>query len=251
MSTRAPALRIEIVRTAALSPTQWDELWQLTDTFYDTDRDYAQARLQQHQRTVMVRSRAGGELLGTASINVHHVEFQGRVVTAIHTSHVLLQPEVRGRNLVQKIGLRMFLAERLRHPLRPIWWFFDTFSYKSYLLLPRNFRAYWPRFDRATPPSERALMHQLAAGIYGPDWRPSQGIVASSGRKRLRAGVAPLEPGPADSPDLAFISRANPGHANGDMLVCLCPLSASNWLSVGLRAARRLLRPAKARPATA
>jgi hypothetical protein len=247
VSSRAPALVVEIVRTATLSPTQADELWQLTETFYDTDRDYALARLHEHHQTALVRSRAGGGLLGTASINVHHTEFQGRVVTAIHMSHVLLQPEVRGRNLIQKIGFRMFLAERLRHPLRPIWWFFDTFSYKSYLLLPRNFRAYWPRLDRLTPPSEHALMHQLAARIYGPDWRPAQGIVASSGRKRLRAGVAPLEPGPIDSPDLAFFSRADPGHADGDMLVCLCPLSALNWLSAGLLAARRLLCRAKAR----
>ena len=244
---REPEPRIGIVRTAELTPADWDELWQLTDTFYDTDRGYAQARLKEHQRTVLVRPGADVRLEGTASINVHHVVFQDRIVTAIYTTHVLLRPEVRGRNLIQKIGFRTYLGERLRHPWRPIWWFFDTFSYKSYLLLPRNFHDYWPRFDQPTPPREQALMHQLAARVHGPDWRPAQGIVVRSGRKRLRAETAPLEPGPHDSPDLAFFARANPGHAQGDMLVCLCPLSASNWAHAAGRALVRALRRAPGR----
>ena len=239
-------LHIEILRTATLTAAQWDELWQLTDTFYDTNRGYAQAQLKQHQQTALVRAGADGELVGTASISVHHCVFQGEIVTAIYTSHVLLRPEVRGRNLIQKIGFRTFLAERLRHPLRPVYWFFDTFSYKSYLLLPRNFREFWPRHDQVTPPREQALMHQLAAQVHGPDWRPATGIVVRSGRKRLRAGTAPLEPGDHASPDLAFFARANPGHADGDMLVCLCPLTLANWISAGMRAAWRALRRAPA-----
>ncbi len=245
----AAALRIQIVRTATLSSADWDELWQLTDLFYETDRGHTHDSISRHQWIALVRAGGGGEILGTASISVHHVPFEGRTVSAIWTSHVLLRPEVRGRNLIQKMGLRMFLAERLRHPLRPIYWFFDTFSYKSYLLLPRNFREYWPRPDRPTPARDLALMDRLATRIYGADWRPSQGIVGRSGLKRLRATTAPLDAGRANSPDLEFFARANPGHAEGDMLVCLCPLTLPNWLRAARRAVARAFRrrPARAR----
>jgi hypothetical protein len=40
-------------------------------------------------------------------------------------------------------------------------------------------------------------------------------------------------------PALAFFARMNPGHAEGDMLVCLCPLDLANWLSVAARAMQR------------
>jgi hypothetical protein len=156
----------------------------------------------------------------------------------IYTSHVLLREEYRGHNLIQRAGLLTFLRTRLRFPFRPVYWFFDTFSYKSYLLLPRNFREYWPRFDRQTPERERALMNQLATQFYGEAWRPAQGIVARSGRKRLRPETAPIDEKLA-TPEVDFFVRANPGHAEGDMLVCLCPLKATNWLSVGVRALRR------------
>jgi hypothetical protein len=66
--------------------------------------------------------------------------------------------------------------------------------------------------------------------------------VARSGQKRLRRETAPLDPGLADAPEIEFFARSNPGHAEGDMLVCLCPLTAANWLNLGLRALKRSLR---------
>ena len=145
---------------------------------------------------------------------------------------------------MQRLGLRTYLATRLRHPLRPIYWFFDTFSYKSYLLLPRNFVQFWPRHDQPTPEPRAALFDFLASAAYGPAWRPARGIVVRSGRKRLRETAAPLVAGGDFGEDVAFFARANPGHAEGDMLVCLCPLTLRNWLSVGTKALLRRRRRA-------
>jgi len=233
----APRLSITVVPTSSLTSADWDDLWQLADAFFETDRGWTQDGARRHALTAMVRS-ADGRLVGSASISSHHVMFGGRMITAIYTSQVLLRPEARGRNLLQRIGFRCFLAERLRHPFRRIYWFFDTFGWKSYLLLPRNFRHWWPRHDRPTPPRVQALIDRLATRIYGADWRPAQGIVVRSGRKRLRPGTAPLEHA-RPSPDIDFFVRANPGHAEGDMLVCLCPLSMANWLHAAGRAIAR------------
>jgi hypothetical protein len=187
-----------------------------------------------------------GALLGMASLDAHAASFRGRPIAVISTAHVLIRENWRGRNLVQRLGFRCFLATRLRYPLRPIYWFFDTFSYKSYLLLPRNFVEYWPRHDRPTPEPCAALIDQLAAAAYGPAWRPERGIVVRSGQKRLRASAAPVPEAGAGGDDLEFFARANPGHAEGDMLACLCPLSLRNWLSL---AAKALARRRRRRPA--
>ena len=230
---------IDVCATHSVEPGTWDEIWQLTRLFYDTERDYAEASLKMRPQIVLVRSRADRTLVGLISLEVLPFVCQGRSLAAIYTSHVLLREEYRGLNLIQRIGFGQFLKTRGRYPLRPIFWFFDTFSYKSYLLLPRNFLTYWPRFDSPTPSWEHTLIDALANRIYGASWIPSQGIVARSGRKRLKADAAPLEPHLAAVQDLEFFARANPGHAEGDMLVCLCPLSALNWLTAALRAVRR------------
>jgi hypothetical protein len=224
-------------RTTDLTPGDWDDIWTLTDEFYDVERAYAEAELRKRERIALFRM--NGALLGMASITIYDEEFRGRRVTVINTSHVLIRENWRGRNLIQKLGFRTFLGARLRHPFRPIYWFFDTFSYKSYLLLPRNFRRFWPRHDEPTPEPRAALIDQLATRVYGPAWRPARGIAVRSGRKRLRATTAPLALTADSSPNLRFFAAANPGHAEGDMLICLCPLTLGNWLSVARRALAR------------
>jgi hypothetical protein len=226
--------------TAALLPVQWEEIWQLTSEFYDVERDYAEAELRRRHSIAMFRM--NGALLGMAAIDTYPAKFRGRRIAVISTAHVLIRENWRGRNLVQKLGLRSFLKARLRYPLRPIYWFFDTFSYKSYLLLPRNFRTYWPRYDQVTPEPRAALIDQLATQTYGPAWRPARGLAVRSGQKRLRESAAPLSLGPGAAPELEFFARVNPGHAEGDMLVCLCPLTASNWFSLARKAFERLRR---------
>jgi hypothetical protein len=230
---------VEVIPTLTTTPAVWDEIWRLTQAYYDAERGYVEEKLREHQRVVLFRSRGEGALVGMASVDIYPAEFQGRRLAVIYTSHVLLQERYRGQNLIQRLGFRTFLEARIRFPFRPLYWFFDTFSYKSYLLLSRNFRQFWPRFDRETPEWERALMDRLSARTYGPAWRPAQGIVSRSGHKRLRPETAPLQPALAERPDVDFFARTNPGHAEGDMLVCLCPLTLVNWLSVAIRALKR------------
>jgi hypothetical protein len=226
----------QVLRTSALGPRDWEDIWTLTAEFFDVERDYAEAELRRRERIALFRM--NGALLGMASITIYTEKFRGRRIAVINTSHVLIRENWRGRNLIQKLGFRTFLATRLRYPLQPIYWFFDTFSYKSYLLLPRNFRRFWPRHGEPTPEPRAALMDQLATHLYGPAWRPSRGVAVRSGRKRLRAAAAPLTMTDS-SPDIQFFATANPGHAEGDMLVCLCPLTLGNWLSVARHALAR------------
>jgi hypothetical protein len=235
----AHAVTIDVVPTAALPAPAWDEVWRLTQAYYDTERGYVEKSLRERQRLVLLRSRSDRALVGMASVDLYPVDFRGRRLAVIYTSHVLLDQHYRGRNLIQQVGFRMFLESRLRYPLRAPYWFFDTFSYKSYLLLPRNFRDFWPRFDRPTPEWEDSLINQLATRTYGAAWRPAQGIVVRSGHKRLRPETAPLQEELDRDPGIRFFARLNPGHAEGDMLVCLCPLSAANWLTLASRALGR------------
>jgi hypothetical protein len=242
---RSNGVAIELVPTAAIAPPTWDEIWDLSRIFYDTERGWVEGNLKGHQRIILFRSRSEGELIGMASVDINPATFRGQRLVSLFTSHVLIREQYRGHNLIQRIGFQIFLATRFRYPLHRIYWFFDTFSYKSYLLLSRNFREYWPRFDRPTPEWEQALMNQLAEQAYGPAWRSAQGIAARSGHTRLRPETAPLEETLARDPDIAFYVRANPGHAEGDMLVCLCPMTAANWFNAAVRALKRTALRAK------
>jgi hypothetical protein len=240
MSNALQGVTIDVLPTIAVTRQTWDEIWTLTQAFYDTDRAYSEQKLKMRQRTVLFRTKTDRALIGMASVDIYPALFRGRQLVAIHTSHVLLHEQYRGRNLLQRVGFKTFLETRLRYPLRSIYWFFDTFSYKSYLLLPRNFSEFWPRYEHPTPPWELALMDHLATERYRSAWRAERGIVMRSGQSVLQSDAAPLDGRSIETPELEFFARANPGHAEGDMLVCLCPLNAKNWLTAGVRALNRV-----------
>jgi hypothetical protein len=240
MNLRSPSIVTRVTKTTQLTPRDWDEIWLLTSEFYDVERDYAERELRRRQDIATFHM--GDALIGMAVIDTCLTTFRGRNIVVLHTSHLLLREPWRGRNLVQKLGARTFLAARLRYPLRPIYWFYDALSYKSYLLLPRNFRTFWPRFDSPTPEPQAALINHLATQAFGPAWRPARGVVVRSGLRRLRPTTAPLILDSDSEPALSFFARANPGHASGDTLVCLCPLTASNWLSLARKAFHRFQR---------
>jgi hypothetical protein len=231
----------DVFETSALQPSVWNEIWTLTAAFFDTNRAYAESKLREHQLIALFRTKEGA-LIGMASMDVYPVQFGGRKLAIIYTVHVLLYEEYRGHNLIQRLGLRVYLKTRLRFPLRSIYWFFDTYSFKGYLLLPRNFRKFWPHPERKIPERERALIDHLATRTYGSAWRADGGIVVRSDKKRMKPDVSRLNLNIPVTPELKFFSQANPDHAEGDMLVCLCPLTITNWLSVGIRAFQRMLR---------
>ena len=61
-------------------------------------------------------------------------------------------------------------------------------------------------------------------------------------------GQIAREPEVLEDPDVAFYARLNPHQAQGDGLMCLCPLSPGNWAACLVRAVRRAMRR-QARPA--
>ena len=141
---------------------------------------------------------------------------------------------------MRRIGLRSFLHARVRHPRRPIYLFYDPYSYKSYLMLPRNFAEFWPRRDRPLPTGVAAFMDDLGRRRYGERWDAERRLCRRGDRK-LKPGVATASADDlAADPDIRFYVASNPGYVEGDMLAVLVRLHAANWLAVLRNAFRRL-----------
>ncbi|HEX5459799.1 MAG TPA: hypothetical protein VFX20_07500 [Steroidobacteraceae bacterium] len=238
---RRVSVDISIRPSRSLSRAELDEIWALTERYVDTPRPHYERKLLELPEVSLWRAR-GGALVGLAGLDAYPVTWQGRTRTVIFTSSVVTDERFRGRNLVLGTGLRVLWREKRRRPLAAAYWFFDTFSYKSYLVLARNLREFWPRRGRATPSDTLAFMDELASQRYGADWNRETGVVRRSGYKRLRPETAPIEGTASSDPDVSFFETANPGHRAGDMLVCLAPLTAGNLLGAIERVVARTSR---------
>jgi hypothetical protein len=234
----ASTVDIELRRTDSLAAAELGEIWAVTARYIDTNRAVYESKLHALPEVGLWRER-GGALVGLVGLDVYPVEWEGKTATIIFTASVVIEERFRGRNLVLKTGLRILLREKLRRPLAPAYWFFDTFSYQSYRILPRNLSEFWPRRDQVTPAPVARFVDHLARRRYGDNWSPATGVVRGLGQKRLLPSTAPPDLPALVDPDARFFESANPGHRDGDMLVCLAPLSMRNLSGAIGKAARR------------
>ncbi len=237
--SRAGSAVARAVPVSALTASDWDEVWAFAARYTDATREGFERSVRGKKVFVFLRDRRSKALAGIGAVDVFDLEVEGRDVVVIFPGNTLVDERYRGQNLIQAEGFRQHLRARLRHPLRPVFLLYDTFSYKSYLMLSRNFGAYWPRPDAPTPPFETALMEAVARRRYGDGWDPARGVAPGDGR-RLKDWVAPAHEALAE-PAVAFFVARNPGYDRGDLLLVAAPLDLRNWLSVGAGFLRRSL----------
>ena len=234
---RAVGLSFAYAPVSRMTGLDLDALWTVYSSFFDTERSSFDEAVRRADEVVRYRDPADGRLCGMALLSARAASHEGRAFRVLSTSAVCLEPAYRGLNAVQRLGLSRLARERVRHPFSNVYWYFDTFSYKSYLLLPRNLAEYWPRRDRPTPAWESGVIELLARRHGGEAWSKTTGIIGPQGR-RLRPGVADVPPDDPD-PEVRYFLDRNPGYAAGDRLPCLCPLNARNVAAIAWRAIHR------------
>jgi hypothetical protein len=122
---------------------------------------------------------------------------------------------------------------------RPLYWFLLSQGYRTYRFLPLFFHEFYPRHDVATPAASKEIINSLATARYGKSYDRASGVVRSHPQQYwLRSELGDVRRRLVD-PHVRFFAHHNPGHAAGDELCCLAPLTRENFT----RAAWRVIGP--------
>jgi hypothetical protein len=140
-------------------------------------------------------------------------------------------PELRGKNLTQRIGFRSFLRFKLKNLFVPTYWLFFAGTYKSYLLMSRNFSKFWPSQQSRFPEKEYHLIQDIMQNRFHQDWNANTGVLSGQGGLHFYEGINSGKI-PKGDPNADFFYQQNPGVAQGDALICIAPLSLQNWFKI-------------------
>ena len=94
---------------------------------------------------------------------------------------------------------------------------------------------FYPRDDVTTPPDIADFMEYLAQERFGKNYNLISGVVSFSHPHILREVLRGIPQQRLTDPHIEFFDRMNPGHLNGDELVCLTEISEINLTPAGTR----------------
>lgn len=184
----------------------------------------------------------GEDLVGLVTLDLRHETFQGRQVVGIYTGNTWLHPRWRGRNLIQRMGVLSYAESIVRWPRANKYWFFGSNNFKSYLVMARNLRDFYPSRHEPTPQFETDYICHLARVIYHADVDPDWLVYQPPAARSFSEDETRIPDRLTNDPDVRFFIDRNPNYPRGAKLMCLAPLTLTNWASIGRKAFARAVR---------
>ena len=219
---------------ASLSATERAEMFGLLTRHFDGvtrrqfDRDL-------DAKNWVIAVRRDRRLVGFTTLLVRATHAHGEPITAIYSGDTIMSPEAWGTPTLARAWIAAVNLLRADHPGRRCFWLLLTSGFRTYRFLPVFWREFFPRCDAPTPCGIESLRLQLAHENYGELFDASTGIVRFPEPQRLRGELARIPEGRRGNADVAFFLTQNPGHAEGDELVCIAEICDENLTAAGRR----------------
>lgn len=229
-----PANTFSIVARSELTLAQTDGMFQLLGQHFDgVTRTQFDCDLAGKNWAVLIWR--GERLVGFSTLLVYETQFDAQPVSIVYSGDTIVAPEAWGTTALARGWIMAVNQLRERHPRGKYYWLLLTSGFRTYRFLPVFWKSFFPCHDMETPADMKRLRDQLAAERWGEQYDPHSGIVRFHHPQRLGEGLKVIPDGRTTDPHIAFFAAKNPGHAQGDELVCLTELGPENLTAAGRR----------------
>jgi hypothetical protein len=234
-----PSLSSSSIARASLKHSDIETMFALFRENYDgATPEIFERDLANKNWVILLHDARKGELQGFSTLALYETTFQERPISVVYSGDTIIRREYWGTPELPSSWIKTVLEKSAGMP-QPLYWLLISSGYKTYRFLTVFYREFFPRYDKPTPPDTQALMDTLATRRFGPDYVCEAGVVRfRDGATPLRGGVAEVTDERLHDPHIAFYTARNPGHANGDELVCITQIHRDNFTPAGKRMAR-------------
>jgi hypothetical protein len=229
----------EITSASALQEGIMKEMFSLFSRYYDgVNWRIFHKDLMSKDWVILFREFKSKKVQGFTSLVFYEHHYLDDIIAIVYSGDTVVHQPYWNSRIVAKSWIRavMDLALGTQHPL---YWLLISSGFRTYRYLPVFFSHYYPCYNRHTPPHIQVLMNDIAKHLFADQYDRTTGIV------RFREGCTPLINRYSSFPEIRdqdphsrFFEQQNPGHSDGDELVCLTEISLDNLTSAGKRMTR-------------
>lgn len=238
--THQRSLTGRVRRVADLCPTECDRLYTLLTTYFaNTTQAQFADDLAEKEWIILLCDEHTGQIQGFSTLMQLRTVVDEQPIVAFFSGDTIIHHVYWNETELPRLWSRhvFSLAETI-YDAR-VYWFLISSGYKTYRFLPVFFREFYPTYAHPTPPAIQRILDTLGHLKFAGAYDAARGVVRLMQAAPLRNGVADITARRLQNPHVAFFVAANPGHANGDELVCLTELTTANLTAAGRRMAGR------------
>jgi hypothetical protein len=227
----------KLLSVVALTPSEVAAMFALMDRHYENlARDRFEADLAEKQWVIQITDPGTGELCGFSTQMLLDAKVEGRSIKALFSGDTIVARERWGDSALSHVWGRLALSLIDGLGDTDLYWFLISKGYKTYRFLPLFFHEFYPRYDEPTPAWAHAVIDAFARQKFPAAYDSARGVVQGGSHKdRLRPGIADVAPERLHDPHVRFFVERNTGHARGDELCCLAPLTRANFTPAAYR----------------
>jgi len=232
----SPRLSAQTVSAQALSSKQRNTMYALYDCYYENTSAQAFERDLEHKTHVLLLNDEQGRLQGFTSLAVAEMEVQGKQLRYIYSGDTVIHHQYWGEQSLPLAWCELAGSIKSQAPDVPLYWFLIVKGHRTYRYLKIFSRQYFPAPNVTTPPEMQRIIDALAGKHFGEYYNAATGIIHfPTSRGNLRQQWMAVDEGRKEKPEIAFFLQRNPGHGQGDELVCLTELHSDNLRRFALK----------------
>ncbi len=176
-----------------------------------------------------------GRLVGFSTLCVYESDFDAKPVSVVYSGDTIVDPCAWHTAALPREWIKGVMGLRKLYPRGRFYWLLITSGFRTYRLMPTFWQEFVPRHDARAQDEHMRLMRHLAEARFGKRYDPRTGIVRLEQAQVLAQHLAGIPRERREDPHVAFFERQNPGHAEGDEMVCLTEISEENLTRAGER----------------
>ncbi len=229
----------DIVKQSALSDATKKQMYALFSSQFDNismqqflhDLDEKDWVLLVHDDT--------GNLICFSSMLIINIRMDDQDITLIYSGDTVADSATWGNSALSYYWMGAIDWLRRHYDMDRVFWFLLVSGYRTYRFLPVYSQFFYPRHDEPTPDNIQALMHAIATERFNDKYDPETGIVRLDAPAILKDEYRGIPENRMSDPHIAFFAERNPGHVQGDELLCFAELSESKLTRLGKRMWRK------------
>ena len=196
--------------------------------------DIFQADLVEKNWALLLRDEAGS-LKGFSTILFYRTQFNSKPISVVYSGDTIMDPSAWSSMALAKSWINAITTLKALYSAEKLFWFLISSGYRTYRFMPTFWKEFYPRYTKPTPSTIQQLMDNLATERFGDRYDSYSGVVRLDHPQRLREQLAGIPEERLTDPHIRFFDEINPGHVNGDELVCLTEICEDNLTRAGRR----------------